>query len=43
MGLTEMSQNEMEQVDGGFFWLLAVLIIAAAGVLGYELGKNDWQ
>ena len=40
--LTEMSQGEMKQVNGGIFWFLAVLIVAAAGFLGYELGKSDW-
>jgi len=43
MDLTEMSKQEMEAVNGGIFWLLAALIIAGAGLLGYGLGKSEWS
>ncbi|MES1221521.1 MAG: hypothetical protein ABUT20_38835 [Bacteroidota bacterium] len=38
--LSELTESEIEQTEGGLFFLIPILVVAAGLVLGYIAGKN---
>ncbi len=40
--MTELTQNEMMQVDGGVFPIAYAALFVASVALGYNIGNNIW-
>lgn len=41
MGLTEMSLKEKQEVEGGFWWIVAIWAVAAIAYTIFVIGQRD--